>query len=132
MNAPSSPSQPPDKELALADTGKKGTRGVFLAVLFGLCALLATSLDSLYVWKEMGHIAISLHGWLALAAGGLGTVLLGSGLMALSFYSSRSGHDEQVRDEATRLESAHLNSPDFNSTSRNSPGRNSQPEDKDL
>ncbi len=81
-------------------TGREGRRQLSAfavwAALFGLAVLIVISLVSLYVWQEMGAVSLGFHGWLALIGGALGTFVLGSGLMALSFYSSRSGHDEQA------------------------------------
>lgn len=39
------------------------------------------------------------HFVIAFALGATATVLLAVGLFALSFYSSRSGHDEQIGNE---------------------------------
>ncbi len=44
-----------------------------------------------------GDDTASVHMLIATALGAGLTVLLGTGLMALSFLSSSSGHDEQVR-----------------------------------
>ena len=49
-----------------------------------------------YVWVSLGEVEISLNGMIALGAGALLTLLLGAGLMALVFISSRSGHDDLV------------------------------------
>ena len=65
-----------------------------VAVLFAMTSLIVIALSSYVVWYQMGQIAFSLHGWIALIAGSVGMVVLGGGLMALSFYSARSGHDE--------------------------------------
>ena len=45
-----------------------------------------------------GPISLSIHGWLAIIAGVVGSFLLGSVLMALSFYSAKSGHDAKVAE----------------------------------
>lgn len=37
---------------------------------------------------------MGIHGWTALVLGVLFTTVVGGGLMALSFHSARSGHDE--------------------------------------
>lgn len=42
---------------------------------------------------------MSIHGWVALAAGTLLSLALGGGLMALSFYSARRGYDERAQWE---------------------------------
>ena len=79
-----------------SDSSKQLT---FWAVLFGLASLAVISIASLFVWHKMGHVALGLHGWLALIAGAVGSVLLGGGLMALSFYSARSGHDDAAHHD---------------------------------
>jgi hypothetical protein len=37
---------------------------------------------------------MSKHGWIALGLGTVFSLVIGCGLMALMFFSSRSGHDE--------------------------------------
>jgi len=72
-----------------------GGRLIILALLLvGLAALLAGG----WIWQQLGPVALSVHGWLAIAAGVAGSLLLGGGLMWLSFFSARSGHDDRVRD----------------------------------
>lgn len=68
-------------------------------IIFSLLvtAILAVA-AGIYIWQQMGPVALSMHGWLAISAGILGSLLLGGGLMWLSFFSARSGHDETVRD----------------------------------
>ena len=46
-----------------------------------------------------GNAFPNAHFVIAFAIGATLSVLLAVGLFALSFYSSRSGHDDQVRDE---------------------------------
>ena len=65
-----------------------------VAVLFAMTSLIVIAVASYVVWHQMGQISLGLHGWIALVAGSVGMVVLGGGLMALSFYSARSGHDE--------------------------------------
>ncbi|MBT5798212.1 MAG: hypothetical protein HOI17_00045 [Alphaproteobacteria bacterium] len=59
---------------------------------------MVTIFTGFYIWEMLGPISLSIHGWLAIIAGIIGSFVLGSGLMALSFYSSRSGHDAKVAD----------------------------------
>lgn len=63
-----------------------------------LIALIAVVVASFYVWQEMGVISLGFHGWLAVGLGSAGSILLGAGLMWLSFYSSRAGYDEKAVD----------------------------------
>lgn len=62
---------------------------VALLLLLVLTGIWATS-----VWNASGGIAIGKHGWIALGLGTFFSLLIGCGLMALMFFSSRSGHDE--------------------------------------
>ncbi len=39
---------------------------------------------------------MSIHGWIALAAGTILSLGLGGGLMALSFFSARRGYDDRA------------------------------------
>jgi len=81
-------------------TANSSKRTTFWAVLFGLASLGVISIASLFVWQKMGQVELGLHGWLALVAGAVGSVLLGGGLMALSFYSARSGYDDAAHDDS--------------------------------
>ena len=65
----------------------------FSALLFGVTVLGLVVAASWVVWRELGQIDLGFHGWVALILGSVAMVALGGGLMWLSFYSSRSGHD---------------------------------------
>ena len=75
---------------------KKSRKLNIFAIGIAAIALIGACLGSVYVWEKMGQVELGLHGWVALIAGAFGTIVLGCGLMALSFYSSRSGHDEDA------------------------------------
>jgi hypothetical protein len=45
-------------------------------------------------WKMAGNTPISVHGYVALGLGVVLSLLLGGGLMALAFFSSRRGYDD--------------------------------------
>lgn len=61
--------------------------------------LIAAIGASVWMWgqAEDGQ-PMSIHGWIALGLGVTLTLGLGIGLMALTFHSSRSGHDETAAD----------------------------------
>jgi hypothetical protein len=63
------------------------------ALLFGVTVLGLVVAASWVVWRQLGQIDLGFHGWVALILGSVAMVALGGGLMWLSFYSSRSGHD---------------------------------------
>ncbi|MBN9589052.1 MAG: hypothetical protein BGN85_02980 [Alphaproteobacteria bacterium 64-11] len=62
-----------------------------LVILF---AFLAGAIAyAIHAWRAMAGVQMSTLGWVFLALGVVITVLLGAGLMALVFYSSRHGMD---------------------------------------
>jgi hypothetical protein len=64
---------------------------VLLAVLIGI--LILTVFWATSVWNT-GEAAMDKHGWIALGLGTFFSLVIGCGLMALMFFSSRSGHDD--------------------------------------
>jgi len=70
--------------------------GLGQAILIGvlLLLLILTGIWATSVWNASGGVAIGRHGWIALGLGTFFSLLIGCGLMALMFFSSRSGHDE--------------------------------------
>ena len=63
-----------------------------LALLIAAVCTLALSL----FWKAIGGGDMSIHGWIAMGLGVLGTVGLAWGLMSLAFRSARDGWDDRV------------------------------------
>ncbi|MCA6116292.1 hypothetical protein J6524_15500 [Bradyrhizobium sp. WSM 1738] len=68
--------------------GQVGLLVVLLALL-GLTGVWAVS-----VWNATSGAVMDKHGWIALGLGTFFSLLIGFGLMALMFFSSRSGHDD--------------------------------------
>ena len=54
------------------------------------------------LWWMSTQGDLSLHMVIATIAGVFVSVLLGTGLMALAFFSDKSGHDEDVTDATSR------------------------------
>lgn len=71
-------------------------------VLLGLLA--ASTGVALWAWHEIGDVAISRHGLIALGLGVVATFLLGAGLMALLFFSARRGYDDRAHEAEKRFE----------------------------
>jgi Ni/Fe-hydrogenase subunit HybB-like protein len=63
-----------------------------------ICILLALLAGTIYVshygWVSAGDVTMPAWGWLMMGLGIFFTVVVGSGLMILIFYSSRAGYDE--------------------------------------
>ena len=68
----------------------------FFYALLGVLIFITFFLFSFFIWYEIGDVSLSLHGWIAISVGSLFMLLVGVSLMALSFYSHRSGHDEEA------------------------------------
>ena len=72
---------------------------LLLVVLLGFLGLALSFMVT--TWRE-STAHMSVHGWVALSLGVVFSVVIGCGLMALMFYSSRRGYDERARGEAQR------------------------------
>ena len=67
------------------------------ALIAVLLILLTSTLSvAFYLWTSLEEVEMGFHGYLALALGAVVTTLVGVGLMALVFYSSRRGHDDDA------------------------------------
>ena len=74
-----------------------GPRGRVALVLMGAAVLAGLSVGAMgWGWEAMGASPMTVHGWIALSIGAVGTALLAAGLMLLAFHSHRSGHDDRV------------------------------------
>ena len=63
--------------------------------IFVLLAILAGAIwVGHYGWESAGDVVMPAWGWLMMGLGIFFTLLVGGGLMALVFYSSRAGFDE--------------------------------------
>jgi hypothetical protein len=67
-----------------------------LYVIVPLFALLAAAIwFAASAWTRLGGVQIPLWAWLAVGGGVLFSSLIGGGLIALMFYSSRHGYDDE-------------------------------------
>jgi len=74
---------------------------LLLAALFALLALAVWFAGA--TWERFAGDAMPAYGYVAMAGGVLFSLLVGGGLMALVFYSSRRGYDESQGDFRDRL-----------------------------
>src|SRR3954454_4984267 len=81
---------PPPKSTRRASPS--GGQFVLLGALAAI--LIVTIVWATTVWTSSNNIPMSKHGWIALGLGTFFSLVIGCGLMALMFFSSRSGHDE--------------------------------------
>jgi hypothetical protein len=77
----------------------------FLVIAILLGFLGAAAALAFWGWQSIGDVQISGLGLIALGLGVVLSVVLGAGLMALMFFSSRRGYDERAHDaDPTRVE----------------------------
>ncbi|MGE0724122.1 MAG: hypothetical protein AB7O45_07095 [Alphaproteobacteria bacterium] len=69
-------------------------RYVIVVLLLAVLALVA--IVAAMVWEGIDATPFGTHGWIALTIGVVLSFGVGGGLMALLFFSSRSGHDERA------------------------------------
>ena len=69
-----------------------------LTIVVSLGLLGATIAVAVWSWNEIGDVAISWQGTMAMLIGVSATFLLGAGLMTLVFFSNRCGYDERSHD----------------------------------
>lgn len=68
-------------------------------VITALLSLLTVSvIFALKLWFALTGVELSGHGWAAMGLGIVLTMVLGVGLMRLSFYSERSGKDDEAAE----------------------------------
>jgi len=84
-----------------------GGQFVLLAALMAI--LMVTVVWATTVWTSSNNVAMSKHGWIALGLGTFFSLVIGCGLMALMFYSSRSGHDEAATPKFMERRETHDN-----------------------
>ena len=73
------------------------------AVIVVLCGLLVAAIaTTVWAWRRIGEVQISGHGYVALVLGAVVAFAVGAGLMALVFFSSRRGYDEEAHRQAER------------------------------
>jgi hypothetical protein len=79
-------------EISIRNDSRLGPGGWFAIVVL-LSFLLAALAYAVRAWTALDGVQISLAGWIFMGLGVLFTVLVGGGLMALVFYSSRNNFD---------------------------------------
>jgi hypothetical protein len=81
----------------LLSNAKKMRVGSYALIGFMLGLFVLTAILAILGWRSAAGTAVPVYGYVALAAGVLFSLVVGIGLMALVFYSSRSGYDEPAR-----------------------------------
>ena len=75
---------------------------LFLIILAIFTVILIT-IFSINLWLQMSDVTISYNGKIAIFVGAFFTILLGSGLMSLAYFSSKNGFYDQVDHDLDNL-----------------------------
>jgi hypothetical protein len=70
------------------------SRGQVVILVALIVMLILTIVWAVSVWTASNDVQMGKHGWIALGLGTFFSLIIGCGLMALMFFSSRSGHDD--------------------------------------
>ena len=71
------------------------SRSLFIVVSLAAMLVLAV-VGALRMWSSIGDSGLNGDGTTALIIGAIGSLILGGGLMALVFFSSRRGYDDRA------------------------------------
>ena len=74
-----------------------------IIILTFLTVLIITSFFSVKLWLNLDFIDISTNGMIAIIVCAVMSFIIGSGLMALAFFSSKYGFDEKVDHDLESL-----------------------------
>jgi len=85
-------------------------KNILIYIFISLTALLLITFFASDLWFQMSNVEISNNGMIAIFVGSFFTILLGAGLMILTFFSSRNGFDDQVDHDLKNLFKKHNNS----------------------
>ena len=85
-------------------------KNILIYILISLVALLLVTFFAINLWFQMSDVQISNNGMIAIFVGSFFTILLGAGLMTLTFFSSRNGFDDQVDNDLESLFKKYNNS----------------------
>ena len=71
-------------------------KNLLLLIIIASLALIIVTIFAINLWLQMSDVTISFNGKIAIFIGAFFTILLGSGLMSLAYFSSKNGFDDQV------------------------------------
>jgi hypothetical protein len=85
-------------------------KNILIYILISSITLLLITFFAIDLWLQMSDVQISNNGMIAIFVGSFFTILLGAGLMTLTFFSSRNGFDDQVDNDLESLFKKYNNS----------------------
>jgi hypothetical protein len=96
--------------LAMAEAPNNKLRVASAVLLFAalFAMLIAAGWHAVGAWTSIGGAPMPRAGYVAMILGVVFSLVIGCGLMALLFYSSRHGYDDQIKyDDPHRYDDLH-------------------------
>ena len=78
-------------------------KSTLLLIFLAISTVILITIFAINLWLQMSDVTISYNGKIAIFIGAFFTILLGSGLMSLAYFSSKYGFDEQVDHDLDKL-----------------------------
>ena len=78
-------------------------KNTLFLIIVAISALILITIFVINLWLQMSDVTISYNGKIAIFIGAFFTILLGSGLMSLAYFSSKNGFDDQVDHDLDSL-----------------------------
>ena len=74
-----------------------------LLIILAIFTVILITIFAINLWLQMSDVTISHNGKITIFVGAFFTILLGSGLMSLAYFSSKNGFDDQVDHDLDSL-----------------------------
>ena len=78
-------------------------KSILLLIFLAISTVILITIFAINLWLQMSDVTISNNGKIAIFVGAFFTILLGSGLMSLAYFSSKNGFDDQVDHDLDSL-----------------------------
>ena len=71
-------------------------KNTLFLIILAISTVILITIFAINLWLQMSDVSISYNGKIAIFVGAFFTILLGSGLMSLAYFSSKNGFDDRV------------------------------------
>ena len=78
-------------------------KNTLFIIILAIFIVMLITIFAINLWLQMSDVTISYNGKIAIFVGAFFTILLGSGLMSLAYFSSKNGFDDQVDHDLDSL-----------------------------
>ena len=78
-------------------------KNTLFLIILAISTVILITMFAINLWLQMSDVTISYNGKIAIFVGAFFTILLGSGLMSLAYFSSKNGFDDKVDHDLDSL-----------------------------